>query len=80
MIEIKTGDAKNVGNVYLSIYGSKLQIEKVHLNENKIKKTGFEKNKLDEFEINGIDVGDVIKLYYFSENFEIIKILSYFNL
>ena len=58
-VEIKTGDVKNIGAVYLTIYGSKSQIEKMPLNENKTNTKAFEKNKLDEFTFYGIDVGDV---------------------
>ena len=59
MISVKTGDVKKVGNVFLSITGNKGVIEKA-LKENKAKTTPFEKGKLDEFELNGVDVGTVI--------------------
>ena len=58
-VEIKTGDVKNIGAVYLTIYGSKSQIEKMTLNENKTNTKTFEKNKIDEFTFYGVDVGDV---------------------
>ena len=58
-VEIKTGDVKNIGTVYLTIFGSKSQIEKMTLNENKANTKMFEKNKIDEFTFYGIDVGDV---------------------
>ena len=45
--------------MFLTITGNKGAIEKVQLKENKAKKTPFEKGKLDEFEINGTDVGTV---------------------
>lgn len=60
VVEIKTGgEAKNVSGVVLSIYGSKTLIEKMLMRENTAKTTPFEKNKLDEFEFYGVDVGEV---------------------
>lgn len=59
LVEIKTGDVKNIGAVYLSIYGAKGEIEKLALKENRLKKPAFEKNKLDEFELYAPDVGEV---------------------
>lgn len=56
---MKTGGVKNIGSVFLSIYGTKAELDKIVLKENKLKKAGFDKDALDEFDISGVDVGEV---------------------
>lgn len=75
-VTIKTGDKTGAGTdsaVRLSIYGDKSQIESVQLDQNVAvnakKKNLFEKNSLDEFQLNGDNIGTVKSLfllyYYF---------------
>jgi hypothetical protein len=62
---VKTGDKMSAGTdskVSLSVYGDKARLESVILDAsvstNK-KKNPFERNSLDEFEIEGVDIGNV---------------------
>lgn len=59
LVEIRTTDAKGVGAVALSIFGSVSHLEKIALKENKSKKQAFEKGSVDEFELKAVDVGEV---------------------
>jgi hypothetical protein len=58
-ILISSGQSKNVGDTYLSLYGTKANIERFHLKENILKKKPFVSGSSDEFELNGPDVGNV---------------------
>ncbi len=61
-VDIKTGDDIGSGtdsNVFLSIFGDKGDLQKVHLHTAKNNKNKFEKGGLDKFDLELKDVGKV---------------------
>ena len=59
LITVKTLSSTNIGNVLISIYGSKDNIEKFQLKETKAERIPFAKKGSDTFELSNSDIGDV---------------------
>jgi hypothetical protein len=62
---VNTGDQRNAGtdaNVYLNIFGTKGDSGERHLKQSATHTNKFQRNSKDEFEIEVVDLGDLIKV------------------
>ncbi|XP_058024091.1 lipoxygenase homology domain-containing protein 1 [Ahaetulla prasina] len=64
-VRVKTGDKKNAGtdsNVFIILYGSKDDTGTIYLKASKTNRNKFERDKVDVFTVECVDLGDLKKI------------------
>ncbi|XP_061589573.1 lipoxygenase homology domain-containing protein 1 [Cololabis saira] len=64
-VRVKTGDKKYAGtdaNVFMTLYGTKDDTGKINMKASKTHKNKFERGLIDEFTVEAVDIGPLLKL------------------
>ncbi|XP_078666046.1 lipoxygenase homology domain-containing protein 1-like isoform X1 [Branchiostoma floridae x Branchiostoma belcheri] len=70
-VNVKTGDVRGAGtdaNVYTILYGENDDTGIMQLKTSKNNSNKFERNQLDEFTLEGVDIGDLKKIKIWHDN------------